>query len=335
MVGLLKMKPILSFCFFLLTLLAKAQSVNLVPNSGFEDSLQCQQNLGTCRPDNWFVPTDGTPDYFLISSPGNWGCLDDGTPSGWGGGRYSNQWGYQLPHSGEKYVGFGVPGSDEFIEVELTDSLKINKKYAVSFYVSLANSSYCGIDLIEFALTNDNLSAYFIYTGASWFNDSTGTGGNSLGNIIIDTLNWVLITDTITANGGERFLTVGNFDTSNTYTNYIFLDTTTTTPYAYYYFDDFDIHCIDCSTSIPPISDYLEITLTPNPGNGNFYLNGNFPPETKMKIYNMLGQIIWSENIESGNRTVPVFLQLAAGVYVYQVQSGNDVLKNGKLVIEK
>lgn len=54
-----------------------------------------------------------------------------------------------------------------------------------------------------------------------------------------------------------------------------------------------------------------------------------------MKIYNMLGQLVWSENIESGNRTVPVFLQLAAGVYVYRVESGNDVLKNGKLVIEK
>jgi len=307
--------------------------INLVPNPSFEDTFRCSIDSNIVKAKVWFNPTNyGTPDFFYPTIQGNPGCIDQ-YPGGWGGGAYSNIWGYQLPRSGNAYAGMAVSQGSELMESPLLDSMKMGKSYAVSFYVSVGDAYGSGLDLIGISFRSDSVTDYFLvgYLPGILNNDA----GNASGNILIDQLGWMLVQDTFIAIGGERYMILGNIDTGNTqYYN-------SSNPTAvYFYFDDFDIHCVDCSSSIPPVSDYPEITLTPNPSNGEFILKGNFPPETKMKIYNMLGQLVWSEDIESGNRTVPIFLQLAAGVYVYQVQSpngqaGNYVLKNGKLVIEK
>lgn len=105
----------------LLPLLSEGQ-MNLVPNPGFEDSVSCQTATGAYRPNNWFSPNDGTPDYFLISQTGS-GCTDS-FPDTWGSYNYYNQWGNQLPHSGKGYVGFIYAMFSENIAVELNDTLR-------------------------------------------------------------------------------------------------------------------------------------------------------------------------------------------------------------------
>ena len=331
----MKVRLAIFFLFFLPVV--SIGQINLVPNPGFEDTIRCPSDSTIIKTKVWYNPTCGSPDYFYPTIQGNPGCINQ-YPAYWGGGGYSNNWGYQMPHNGLAYAGMVVPDASELMAVRLNDSLRNGKTYTISFYTSLGNASRSGMDLIQVAFMNDSITDYNLSTCWNYLSNLQSDAGNLSGNIIIDTLNWVLVQDTFIAGGGECYMVLGNIDTAQT--QYYLIDSLNPSRFAYYYFDDFDIHCIDCSTSIPPVPDYPQITLTPNPSNGEFILNGNFPPETKMKIYNMLGQLVWSEDIESGNRTVPIFLQLAAGVYVYRIESpkgqaGNYVLKNGKLVIEK
>jgi len=238
-----------------------------------------------------------------------------------------------LPHSGLAYAGF--VNVSENMAIQLSDTLKANKKYAVSCYVSLANNSDAAYDLIQFAFTNHRVAVYDTTTWQlTYICDSmVANAENQPGNIITDTTNWVLVQDTFIADGGEYYMTVGNFDTAHT--QYQIVDTAHPSLNAYYYFDDFDVHCVDCNTAVTTIPNYPPISLSPNPSNGSFQLIGDFPPETKLKICNMLGQEVFMEDVDAGSRTVPINLQLAEGVYIYRVESESGVLKNGKLVIEK
>ena len=66
---------------------------------------------------------------------------------------------------------------------------------------------------------------------------------NPDGNYITDTVNWVKISGVFTANGGEKFVTIGNlFKTEQTH--YIQLDTIVTWD-SYYFFDDVALYEIN------------------------------------------------------------------------------------------
>ena len=315
---------------FLLPFLLKAQSPNLVPNPGFEDSITCMSPYGY-HPVFWFAPTMGTPDYFLPSSSSSFGCFDD-YPSRWGGGNYTNNWGYQLPRSGRAYTGFAVTQGTEYIAIGLTDSLESGKEYVINAYVSLANWSGSGMDLIQFAFSRDSLTHYDTVTGGGWPLDTVHPQAtNPAGNIIMDTAGWVLVTDTFIAQGGEKYMTVGSFQISQT--QYQINDSNIQWNFSYYYFDDFDLHCIDCDTHIVEPPQYSDISLNPNPSNGQLWLNGDFPASTRFKIYNSLGQIVYEAEIPEGNRSEMLTVVLASGAYCYVLDSELGMLKTGKLIL--
>ena len=119
---------------------------------------------------------------------------------------------------------------------------------------------------------------------------------------------------------------IGNIDTANT-------QYSTAQIGSYYYFDDFDVHCIDCTsdTSEPPT--YPEFSLTPNITSGQITLSGNFPEGTRFEIFNSLGQRVYYDEIPNGNNSQSVLLILANGTYTYRLQAGDVSLKTGKLVI--
>jgi hypothetical protein len=125
---------------------------------------------------------------------------------------------------------------------------------------------------------------------------------------------------------------VGNIDTAST--QYYFMDSTMQIG-AYYYFDDFDVHCIDCTsdTSEPPV--YREITITPTLTQGELVLRGNFPSGTKFEVYDVLGQLVFYDELQSGNQTQIVFLPLGAGVYTCRVMAEGSLLKAEKVVVVK
>lgn len=322
------MKAQLIFFSLLFPILSFGQ-VNLVPNPSFEDTLHCSSDTTVVKPKNWYRPSAcGSPDfYYPLQTNAN--CPAH-YPQIWGGGDYLNSRGFQSPRTGVGYAGFGVSMGSELLAVGLTDSLQPGKQYVVNFYVSLAEISISGLDQINVCFMQDSVTDYNSLTCWTYLGTLDVDAGNQSGNVLYDTISWVMVQDTFIAEGGERYMILGNIDTAAT--QYYYMDSTMQIG-SYYYFDDFDLHCIDClaDTFEPP--SYPEISLTPTLSSGAITLSGNFPEETKFEVCDMLGQLVYYNEIQSGNQTQQIVLYMAAGVYSYRVVSHNNVLKADRLVI--
>ncbi len=185
--------------------------LNLVPNPSFEDTLNCDSftyYIYAGYP--WFTPTNCTPDYYYGLNPS---C---------GHSALQNPTGYQLPFDGIAYVGLymadpnggpiGISNSRDYICCSLIDTLIFNEDYYIEFFVSRANN---------FSLATDDIGVYVssqipINSGCSYLPYQPQVE-NSQGNIITDSINWIKISGTFTAQGGEKYLTIGNFkDSMNT-----------------------------------------------------------------------------------------------------------------------
>lgn len=89
------------------------------------------------------------------------------------------------------------------------------------------------------------------------------------------------------------------------------------------------------SDIVIPQPDYPEITITPNPSDGQIWLSGNFPAGTKIEIYNMLGQKVQETPLSEGNYSIQLHFVLAQGIYVCRVKTFDITLKENKLIIAK
>ena len=128
----------------------------------------------------------------------------------------SNAFGFQYAHSGVAYAGFGVYSNTwinnyrEAIKTKLSDSLIANKRYCTNFYITLAegsfvNDNYVLLDSIGMLFTKDSVQdsiVPFLSSGIRVQNDIFN----------IDTVSWFKIANSFNSNGGEQYLTIGNFD---------------------------------------------------------------------------------------------------------------------------
>ena len=219
--------------FIFLCFIAKAQ--NLVPNGNFENYSQCPQ--GNSGPITNAIP------WFTANANSNLSvafydtCSSSiyvGAPLNFGGDSY------QIPHSGGGYAAlqfYGDQNYRQYIEVKLNDTLKIGHCYHVSFYVSLM--SFSGVAC-------NNIAAHFSDTMLQ--NDDVDMLINttqdvlSFGNPVInDTSNWIQVSGIYVANGGENYITIGDFatdtQTDTTWRNGPIFDH----EYATYYLDDVSV----------------------------------------------------------------------------------------------
>jgi gliding motility-associated-like protein len=266
----------------------KAQQ-NLVPNYSFEMYDTCPYTGGQLSfATGWFQPNTvwnnvlyGSTDYLNSCNTG-------------GGGVPSNTLGYQYASWGDAYAGFGgfvnVVNIDqrEYLEVMLTDSLLQGKHYEISFYLSLAEISDCAISTIGVYLSNDTL----LYNDINQFNIPVIPQVESDSTVMLaDTINWMQVKKTYTAQGGERFITIGNFR-NNANTPYIQIkDTTSLT--AYYYIDDISVVCLDCIEQETEVA--IPNAFSPNGDGHNDILRvlGN-TKKVELKIYNRWGELVYS-----------------------------------------
>jgi len=89
--------------------------------------------------------------------------------------------------------------------------MRQGKCYYVEFYVNLANILKYGTNNISALLTNT--AVYYTDTISKPYGILAATPQiTGYGNpIVTDTLNWIKISAVYTAQGGEKFLTIGNF----------------------------------------------------------------------------------------------------------------------------
>lgn len=198
-----------------------AFSQNLIPNPGFEDQLYCPNSsseLIYAVP--WYSPSNATPDLFheCATAP------SFGVPN--------NFFGYQPAHSGAGYAGgyWRIMNFDsrEYIASPLLEPLIAGHHYNVSFWVNLPEL-YCGINqggayFSENAIDQDNVDIINVIPQIS-----------SIGTYLNDYETWVKISGCYEAEGGEQFITIGNFAATS---NSPFDPACNLNDKAYYFIDD-------------------------------------------------------------------------------------------------
>jgi len=203
----------------LMTFFSQSYAQNLVPNSSFEVYSMCPVGLGMggalqCNP--WLSPFN-TSDYFN-------GCADPtfcGVPA--------NFQGYQPAHTGFAYTGmyFWIQGSyyREYIQVQLLQPLQADSCYMIGFYLNLANKG-CGC----------NHASALVSVGQPPLNPAPAPQLDWSGEFFSDTVNWIYVLGYFIANGGENYITIGNFHNDSQTA----IDPTCQWQfqYAYYYVDD-------------------------------------------------------------------------------------------------
>jgi hypothetical protein len=74
------------------------------------------------------------------------------------------------------------------------------------------------------------------------------------------------------------------------------------------------------------------ITVYPNPSGGQFYFKG-INSGSRLEVYNMLGQNIFSAEVTGNIYLLNIFSQ-AKGVYLYRIMSKDCAVQEGKMVLE-
>ena len=289
---------------------------NLVLNPSFEDTITCPIGTWAMQCRYWYSASVGSPDYF--SEQPDIFCSTSYVPQ--------NQVGFQYARTGIAYVGLGpfvsttfpsFANRREYIGGGLSDTLKHGHEYCVSFYVSVAEEFKYVVDGIGLYLSVDSAVDYTINTNLSFVPQIS----NLAGNIIYDTLNWVQISGTYIANGGEKYLTIGNFnDDINT-----LVDSTSGTLMGAYLFID-DVSVVDCTVGINEIENHqLQFFISPNPVDYELRIKYEFTNAT-LEITNVLGNVVLIESVKSDEKNIKINVSdFAKGVYFVKVFNDKGV----------
>jgi gliding motility-associated-like protein len=208
-------KPVFYFFILLIPFLGTTQQ-NLVPNASFEEYWQCpvgndlnDGQFERCK--YWWKPTMGTSDYYNSCNTGTVGVPN-------------NFWGYQNAFHGSAYAGFGAISWDasgnsignEYLRTEIFTPLKACYIYKFTMHVTLAEVSTHGVGRLGAWFSKEN---NFTAT-TNVLNENPQILNQS--SPIIDTSKWTKIEGVFTANGLEKFLTIGYFrDNVNLDTSFV------------------------------------------------------------------------------------------------------------------
>jgi len=322
------MKFPLTIIFLLITSLLFAQQ-NLVPNPSFEDSLGCPNGSSQLYKTTYWQEGYGSVDYFRS-------CGTNG---------YSipiNKCGGEAAHSGTAYIGIasfavGVHNGREFVEVELIDSLIANKNYIVEFYLSLADSMQYTIWNIGAYISTNGVYGNALSQILAYVPQVT----NSPGNYITNKTGWTEIRDTFISTGGEKFITIGNFDDDSVIDTLYVGGSSNSGPYdwseAYYYLDDVSVYEDTTVGLNENILNYNSINIFPNPTTNELTLDFTLIDKYFFELYNVIGAKRMAVTLDSGSQTKIIDLtDIDNGVYFYSVVDRNDNrIKTGKLIIIK
>lgn len=212
---------------WLLATFCPVKAQNLVPNPSFEVYDWCPPGDNTspgppypCPP--WQNGNDGNIDYFNPC-----GDPDYNTPN--------NILGYQEPHGGVAYGGLFVShhinSIREYFQAPLLAPLEAGVTYYVEFYVSRA-AVWCAVT---------HIGAYFSEMPPP-FNSNQVINVTPqidyLFGFMYDEVEWIPVSGCFVAQGGEMYITIGNFyDNANTPTDSCYSGTAV----SYLYIDDISV----------------------------------------------------------------------------------------------
>jgi gliding motility-associated-like protein len=274
------MKKLLFFIFYFLFFIFCSNSQNLIINPSFEDTTQCPNTGGQISyAPNWVSANGATPDLFNA-------CANQTTT---GVGIPNTGFGYQYPRTGNGFAGFwvncGLTTCREYIQAELTDTLVEDKEYCLTFFVNLFNYRFAAISQV---------GAYFSSTPI--FSSTTLNLPyipqiiNPQGSYLTDTVNWMKISGTYKAIGGEKHITIGCFNDNSTLDS-IYYGLLGEIGSSYYFIDDVSLQL--CDTTNPFDETNIANVFTPNnDGINEQWVLNNLPEKTQVQIYNRWGVLV-------------------------------------------
>lgn len=270
--GVTKMKKVLSLCIVLAlcelafaqndTVTDTAKHTNLVYNGSFEEYRSCPRRVDAVGiltlVEGWYQPTRGSADYFNVC-----GSRECGVPQ--------NKLGSQMPLEGDAYCGIYCSKNDyrEYLQTRLRRRLHKGDSIRLSFYVSLSEESTGAVATLGGLFTEkaiyDTVRSIFLYKETVHLTDEISQTiaytyepqiVNDAERTLYDTHGWQRVSGTFVAEGGEQYVTIGNFFTSER-SGYADPDSLTQLlPGAYYYIDSVTVECLNCK---PPEADDLNV----------------------------------------------------------------------------
>ena len=228
----------LSVLFCLLLFENGIAQQSLVPNGSFENYIVCPSKLNSYQPPPWYPCTSYSLNYSNACSSD----IYTSVPYNYYGGPS-----FQFAHTGFAYASYdcmnGIGANTRtYLQVKLIDSLRKNRLYYGEYYVNMPNT---------IKLACNNVGMFFSQT-AVYVDTNTHPYGVLIVNpqilnygnpIIGDTLNWIKVSGVFKAQGGEQYLTLGNFKYDNQ-TNYTSIQSTGFVKSAYY-IDDVSVIPLD------------------------------------------------------------------------------------------
>ncbi len=308
----MRVTNLISICFLLCFCNYANAQQNLVPNPSFEEKWDCpigNFNLMNCK--EWFsvFPANGDQFTNTISIPDYYNVCAGSCCS------YTNSLGFQFPHTGVAYsqiLAYEQPNPNAriYLECELKQVLEKDKIYKISFFASLCN---------KYKYYTNALGAYLsvikIEKFDYWALEITPSIMSQ--TKINDTLNWVEIKGNYKAEGGEKFLIIGNFfNDANSQ-----LDTNLIGAAGSCYYVD-DVSVIACDTCEKEILNnfFIPDAFSPN-GDGNndkLFVRGNNIQELYFAVYDRWGEKVF-ETTDKNNGWDGTYKgnQLSGAVFVY------------------
>ena len=256
-----------------------------------------------------------------------------------GAGVPKNGAGFQYAHTGVSYAGIYTYVCDtcdypndtsyhnfrNYIEAKFISPLINSTKYYVTFYVSAANSmefmcndigAYLSDSALKFDTITDMVKDYI----------TPQIANNPITNPLTDTLNWMKVTGTYIANGGEQYIIIGNFkNDSNSSIKYVGYPDNTG---AYYYIDDVFVTTDSALAGESELKVESEkVKVFPNPASTvlNVEIQNNSEKDN-FCLYNEFGQLVECTKMNNNFNSVSVS-NLPAGLYYYRITD-----ENGKLI---
>lgn len=323
-------KLLLVVCLFLLknTLLSQT---NLIQNGSFETFVNLNQpsfygKFWVYNPsytqivDNWL--TINSPDHFDSAFiPGGYNVP------------YS-RFGNSFAKTGNAYAGICVFDLrfdyQEYSYQHLTNPLKADSVYCLSFFTARADRTPFAIKSIG-ALLSVNVPTL---TGG-YISATPQITNNS--NFLTDTVNWQEIKGCYTAQGGEEYITIGNFNTNSNIDTLRILSTNPLmgvgTDISYYYIDSVTLWQNNFPTSISEINNENTFSIYPNPANTICTISSKTIIQ-KTELTNIAGQVLLSEIVNE--KTHQLQLQnFSQGIYFIKVHYPNGLSVTRKVIVNR
>jgi len=309
-----------SITLTMLCLTIQAQH-NLVPNGNFEANHECPSVPNQWTVSHWQSGNGLTPDYYHL-------CGDSPpvmVPT--------NLRGHQYPKTGEAYVGlwaFSVqhPQARDYIQVELEHPLHAGVRYVIGFHASLAEH-YGGYAI-------STLGAALTAQPPTMLNEGLLDANPQVlheGLPLTDTVNWVLICDTVLSRGGnERYLTIGNFHTDAESDTTLFNPLAQQWRLSYYFIDDVSVIALDSVPNSVAEVEELNFSFHPNPVTDVLHIQAQRPMQ-RLHLYDLSGRAVLVEQVLSDRHSLNLS-GIPPGIYLLEVSDRQGRRSVQKMVVQ-